>query len=342
MTALIIALALLAVLILVFAVILFGRIKTMSRIRYIGGRLHTVDYCADYKLDKLLARGVKDVPGLMSFLSKEIYFGYPIKVNEQICGCTSLAAKSPDGKLLVGRNFDYPPTGMLLVYTKPKNAYASYSMVCLAHLDISSKAMLDSLMGKAMILCAPFACVDGLNEKGLHVSVLELSTTPTAQDKGKPDIITTVAVRMLLDKCATTTEAIEMLGQYDMFSSAGSPYHFFITDRQNNTVVVEWPDPEQEMVVLNLCYATNFQLAEGKDKGVGIGHDRYKIVAETLEKSQGILTENETMKLLEAAKVEFNNNWGTLWSIVYNVSDFSLKMCCDMEYDKVYEFSKNI
>ena len=131
------ALAFTSVISLAAMAVLFKRVRTMLNIRHIGGKLYKVDYRADYKLDKLLAKGVKDVAGLTSFLSKEIYMGYPINVNENISGCTSFAAKSPTGELLVGRNFDYPKTGMLLVHTKPKNGYASHSMVCLSHLDIS-------------------------------------------------------------------------------------------------------------------------------------------------------------------------------------------------------------
>ena len=338
------------------AAILYKRIRTMLSIRHIGEMLYKVEYRADYKLDKLLAKGVKDVAQLTSFVSKELFFGYPIDVNEQISGCTSFAAKSPEGEPLAGRNFDYPKTGILLVHTKPKKGYESYSMVCLEHLGISvesdtgpakdasgeasaasRKGSPETLLGKAMILAAPYACVDGFNEKGLHVAVLELSTTPTAQDTGKPPIVTTVAVRMLLDKCATTEEAVTMLGQYDMFSSAGSPYHFFITDISGNSVVVEWPDPVQEMVVLKQSYVTNFQLAEGKDKGKGGGDARFAIVAEALGGADGTLSEEEVMQTLEAAGVKWTGTWGTNWSIVYNLSNFSMKICCHMDYDTVYE-----
>jgi len=338
MLILIIVLVALAAILLTIAIILFKRIITMKSIRHIGGNLYRVSYHANYKLDKLLAKGVKDVPGLMSFVSKEIYFGYPIKVNEQISGCTSFTAQSPTGELLVGRNFDYPKTAMILVHTKPKKGYASYSMVCLSHLDISSQSgtMPETLMGKLKALAAPFGCVDGMNEKGLHVSVLELTTKPTAQNTGKTNIVTTVAVRMLLDKCATTKEAVAMLGKYDMYSSAGSPYHFLVTDTKGDTVVIEWPDPEQEMVIVKSNYATNFQLADGENKNAGGGHDRYKTVEDTLAKSQNIMTDDEVMKLCEAVSVKGRSDWGTQWSIVYNISNFTLRICCDMDYDAVY------
>lgn len=320
--------------------VLFKRIKTMLGIQHIGGNLYKVDYRADYKLDKLLAKGVKDTAGLTSFLSKEIYFGYPIDLSENISGCSSFAAKSPGGDFLAGRNFDYPKTGMLLVHTRPKNRYASYSMACLSLLNISEESGTtpETLKGKMMILSAPFACVDGINEKGLHAAVLELCTKPTAHDTGKRPIIPTVAIRMLLDKCATTKEAVAVLGEFDMFSSSGTPYHFFITDASGESAVVEWPGPEQGMVVQKQPYVTNFQLADGNYKGVGLGHDRYKAIEDTLEQSQGVIDEDEAMRLLERVSVKDNSRFCTLWSIVYNISSGAFKICCDRDYDKVYEF----
>ena len=303
--------------------------------------MYSVDYFADYNLDGILEEGVDSVESLVDFLSDELFFGFPIETNENLFGCTAFVAHTPDGKQVVGRNFDYAKSGALLVHTQPSKGYESYSMITLSHIGVAEETntMPDTFMGKFSILAAPYACVDGMNEKGLSVSVLELETEPTIQDNGKTDIITTVAVRMLLDRCATTEEAITELGKYDMFSSAGMPYHLLITDADNRTVVVEWL--EQEMVVLEESLATNFQLAKGKDYGVGIGQDRYEIAKKRLDEKNGILTEEETMKLLEDAKVTWNGEWGTEWSVVYNVDDFSVMICNDMDYENVYRFASS-
>ena len=317
---------------------MFGRFRTIKSIKQIEGDLYLVNYHANYKLDKLLTQGVKNVNDLVRFVSKELFFGYPIKIEENLSACTAFVATTPEGKQIVGRNFDYPKTGAMLVYTRPKNAYASYSMICLAHLDMCEEdnTMPNKLIGKIMALSCPFACVDGLNDKGLSVSVLELETEPTAQSTGKAPIITTIAVRMLLDKCATTDEAVRELGKYDMHSSAGCPYQLLITDDKGKTVVVAWP--EQKMVVTDDIFATNFQLAPGKDAGVGFGHDRYDLVKDSFEKTKGILSEAEAMELLSQVKVPWTDgrNWATQWSIVYNMNDFSAIVCKDMKYDRMH------
>jgi len=321
---------------------MFGRLRTIKNVKHMEGDLYRVDYHANYKLDALLGQGIKNVNDLTKFLSKNIFFGYPIKMVENYSACSAFVATTPEGKLIVGRNFDYPKTGAIFVHTRPKGAYASYSMVCLEHLDVceADNTMPNRLIGKIMVLAGPYACVDGLNEKGLCVSVLELDTDPTVQNTGKIPIITTVAVRMLLDKCATTNEAIKALEKYDMISSAGSPYHFLITDANKNTVVVGWP--EHKMVVTNDIYATNFQLAPGKNEGVGFGHDRYEKLKESFNKTNGIMSENEALELLDHVKVPWveGRNWATIWSIVYNISDFSATVCKDMKYDSTHYITK--
>ena len=59
--------------------------------------------------------------------------------------------------------------------------------------------------------------------------VLTLDSDPTYQQTGKPMIATTLAIRLVLDRAATTAEAVELLSKYDMFASSGRDYHFYIT-----------------------------------------------------------------------------------------------------------------
>lgn len=328
------------ILILITIAVLFTRLKTISTIKQVEGDLYQVDYSADYKLDQILKASVKDVAELEAILSKKLFFGYPIETNENLFGCSAFFVKTPSGEHIIGRNFDYAKAGAILVYTEPKNAYKSYSMVNLAHLGVSEEqgTMPNTLMGKLSILAAPYGSVDGMNEKGLSVSVLELQTEPTNQDTGKTDIITTVAVRMLLDKAANTKEAIELLKQYDMHSSAGMPYHLLIGDSSGNSVVVDWA--EQQLNVVETNMATNFQLSPGKDFHVGIGHDRYEKVEATLKDKKNTLTTKEAMNLLEDVKIEWNGEWETEWSIVYNLDDFSLDLVNDMNYKSVHHFNQ--
>ena len=52
-------------------------------------------------------------------------------------------------------------------------------------------------------------------------------------------------IRLILDRAATTEEAVELLNQYDMFATSGRDYHFYITDASGDGRVVEY-DCESE------------------------------------------------------------------------------------------------
>lgn len=86
----------------------------------------------------------------------------------------------------------------MLVCTAPKDGYKSIAFAALDNLganqaDASTKAKIASLL-------APFACLDGINEKGVSIAVLTLDSEPTKQDTGKPVLATTMAIRLVLDR----------------------------------------------------------------------------------------------------------------------------------------------
>ena len=60
-------------------------------------------------------------------------------------------------------------------------------------------------------LTAPFICLDGVNEKGVSIAVLTLPSDPTMHDTGKPKLATSLLFRLVLDRAATTDEALELI-----------------------------------------------------------------------------------------------------------------------------------
>ena len=98
---------------------------------------------------------------------------------------------------------------------------------------------------KLACLTAPFICLDGMNEKGVSIAVLTLDSEPVNQSTGKQKIFTTLAIRLVLDRAATTQEAVDLLDSYDMFATSGRDYHFFVVDASGDARVLEY-DPEQE------------------------------------------------------------------------------------------------
>ena len=54
-----------------------------------------------------------------------------------------------------------------------------------------------------MMLAAPYLAMDGMNEAGVGVAQLELETSEVHHNSGKPDMLVSVAMRGILDKCAS-------------------------------------------------------------------------------------------------------------------------------------------
>lgn len=312
-------------------------LKTLSRVED-DVNLFTMEYKADYALDEFLKAGASTDAELVDFIVRQMLKGIPLNFDLPNLGCSTFAAQLTDGTPIFGRNFDMYDSPALFVTTRPKDGYASISMVNLAYIGYNSESLPTSLTKSIMTLAAPYAPLDGVNEKGLAVGVLQIKTTPTNQQTDKVDITTTSAIRLLLDRAATVEEAVELLSQYDMHASAGSCYHFHIADAKGGSVIVEYID--DEMSVVQGDAATNFLLTPG-EYDFGTGEDRYAVLRETLDANGGVFeSEEQAMELLKAVSqpVSEEKKSSTQWSCVYNQQDAGVEIAMNMDYEKVYTF----
>lgn len=321
-------------------------VKSISTLEKVDDHpLYTMEYSADYGLDEFLEKGAKSDAELTEFVIQQVLKGIPLKINIPSLGCsTFLAENSENDGYLFGRNFDMDYSPAVLVHTKPANGYASLSMVNLGFIGYNKDKLPDGFSKSLLTLAVPYAPLDGINEKGLAVGVLLIPTVPTNQDTGKVDITTTTAIRMMLDKCASVEEAVEMLEEYDMHSSANSCYHFQIADADGKSVVVEYINNEMKIVKPDNNYqcATNFLLTPG-DYDFGKGQDRYQILEDTLTKKEGKLNQNEAMELLSSvAQDPHKNDQGkiseTQWSCVYDLKEKSVTISMAQDYKHSYTY----
>jgi len=335
------------VVILAVAGLFHAELRTIQSIEKEATNYYTMDYKADYGLDEFLKEGASNDSELASFVIKKLMKGLPVKITLPDLGCSAFQAQSPNGDYLFGRNFDNRNAIYALVHTNPKNGYESISMVNLSYIGYKEDYLPEGLIDRVLALAAPYIPLDGINEKGLSIGVLQLYTDTTNQDTEKIDITTTSAIRLILDKAATVEEAIELLSQYDMHSSANAPYHFQIADANGDSATVEYLDniltvyrPEEG----NLC-TTNFVLSEGPYFQNGKGLDRWQILHDTLSQSEGILSEEEAMALLKSVaqnKTEEDGVFsGTLWSCLYNNTKCSLTLSCNQDYENLFSYTVN-
>lgn len=83
----------------------------------------------------------------------------------------------------------------LLIHTAPDDGCESVSMVNLEHMGYGSENYPDEFIARMALLFAPYCPVDGMNEKGVAIGVLQLDHKTTSRNNGKVDIITTTAIR---------------------------------------------------------------------------------------------------------------------------------------------------
>lgn len=156
----------------------------------------------------------------------------------------------------------------------PVDGYASISTVNADFITKSLSAAANFFLTDDMLAqTAVYAPLDGMNEKGLCVSVNMIEDRATiAQDTERPDLTTTTAVRLLLNTAATTEEAAALLKEYDLHASFGYMVHFAVSDADGNSVVIEYID--NEMVVTETEVVTNFYLTPGEKYGIGTAQSK--------------------------------------------------------------------
>ena len=250
----------------------------------------------------------------------------------------------------MGRNYDFKNnTSAMLVYCAPKNGYRSVATAALD--NVSANAPDESAKMKLASLTAPYICLDGLNEKGVSIAVLTLDSDPVHQSTGKPAIATTLAIRLVLDRAASTEEAVELLRGYDMFASSGRDYHFYITDATGDGRVVEYDceSETRELVALPINAITNFYgiykdkvLPNQKNGIYGDGRERYDAVLEVFDQQKDSPSNDTVWAALKAASQEPNPESitsNTQWSIAYNNTDLNAEIIIRLHWEDMTRYS---
>lgn len=264
-----------------------------------------------------------------------------VAVNGTSFGCSTLAASSPDGHRLFGRNFDWQACNALVVTSKPTNGYASISTVNLGFISQNSGALGNALdQNDVRVLAALYAPLDGMNEKGLAVSVNMIQDSASiSQSTDKPDLTTTTAVRLMLNKAANVDEALALLQEYDLHASMGMMIHFALADTTGRAVVVEYID--NQMVVTETPVVTNFYLAEGAKHGIGTqqSHERYDILTQALTDHPTMTMEDVRDAMDSVSKDNFNEFESTEWTAVFDLHSGEAHYYHRENYENRYTFS---
>ena len=315
-----------------------------EKITELADGLSAVRYTGDNGFDDFLAKGgASSDAEVVSFVMENgiadfgnlLFGGNPF-------GCSTLAVKDENGNALFGRNFDWNTCHAMIIQNVPENAYCSISTVNMDFITASGLP-LSSLPDKIQALAGLYAPLDGINEMGLAVSVNMIQDNDIIeQNTDKPDLTTTTAVRLLLDKAANVEEAIDLLSSYDLHASFGYMVHFAIADREGNSMVVEYVN--NEMFVTKTPVVTNFYLSEGEKNGIGTqqSHERYDILIKRLNESKTMDMDalcDAMDSVSRVSKGKFGEFESTEWSIIMNQFTGEVRYYHRENYNTAYTFT---
>lgn len=346
-------------------------IKTIGSLEQVGDNkyLYRMEYKAAYDLDDVIAHGIDSNSALLDYVVSKIVRGLPIsltkseKADTTGFACTSFQARNAEGDgYLFGRNYDFFKNPSLVTVSRPKNGYASIALTDLSHLGYGLDKLPDSFARKLSALASVYAPVDGMNEKGMCVSIMALPKQPSQQNTGKPVVGTTIIMRLILDRCASVEEALELVNSFDIRHdlAAGSGYHYMLADASGACAVVEFdlfdgwktmivrkPEDKNYMLVTNHLLDPRYYTTE-PDGVVGNPHSkswwRYETADAYLSEKNGTVTADqaqECLSLVHWKDLVWDNGMveDTQFSNVYDQSALTLRLRSWADYDKTVNFS---
>jgi len=303
--------------------------KAANSVKKLSNRLYYMEYAGDYGFSGFLERGgAASAEELAGYIAEVLSGGLAnFDLSAIDFGCSTISAKLPGGGYGFGRNFDWNNCTAMIIKAVPIDGYASITTSNLDFLGFGAGYVPEGPINKMLSLASVYAPLDGMNEKGLCVAVLTINhPDETHQNTGKPNLTTTAAIRLLLDRAATVNEAIALLEQYDMHSDLGMMYHFAISDAEGRSVVVEYI--KNIMYVTEAPVVTNFFLTPGEVYGIGhiTSKQRFDILSRLHEETDGTMSMEQIKEGLRTVRHSLFVEGGktTQWSIVYNQTSLEL------------------
>ena len=351
-----------------------GEIASVRTIRTVGGNpyLYCMEYKASYDLDDVIDKELDTNGELLEYVVGRIGKGLPIKMKSaqvadedgalETMNCTSFQAAKSDGTgYLYGRNYDYFKNPTMVTISRPKKGYASISVSDMSHFGYSLEKLPDSFVASLSCLAAIYAPVDGMNEKGLATSIMTIPHQASQQDTDKPDVGTTIIMRLWLDRCATVEEALALLETVDVRHDAavGAGYHYMVADATGDCAVVEFDkeDGWKTMIVRkspedDFLLSTNHLLSPKyyttePDEAVGNPHSkswwRYETAGNFLREHNGSLSIEEAQQCLALVHwkdLVWENGMveDTQFSNVYDQASLTLDLRNWNDYDTTVHF----
>ena len=320
-------------------------VKGALSVEKLADGLYYMEYHGDDGFDDFLAQGGgKNSQEIVLYINKFLSKGYyspQAEPDTMDYGCSTLTATTPDGNVLMGRNFDYETATAMVLHAFPKNGYEYISTFSTDFYGFGEGWLPEGFVNQYSSLSNLFFALDGINEKGFAIADLMAGDdVETHQNTGKPALTTTCAIAYLLKKAASVDEAIELLGKIDMHSDIGAAHHYAMSDATGKRVVVEYV--ENQMVVTETHAVANHYLCQQKlNAGWVFGDSRYDQLCSLYDEAQGVMdTKQLSDAVFSVAQLPWGENivGGTQWTAIMNLTKPSVTYYMRRNFDKPFSF----
>jgi len=187
-------------------------------------------------------------------------------------GCSVFFTHNVKGEPVTCRNYDYPHrvskndkslTGLnIVLHCKPEGKYESIAVADAVWCDENNPLLQKGGpdwegFDPGMLDILPYQCMDGINEKGLYVSVQRVDIKKGEQPCRFP-AGSSMLLRYMLDDCANVDEAVRKTKTGILVPEDWQNCHFMVTDATGRSIVIESRNSVVCVVPSDIC--TNFYL----------------------------------------------------------------------------------
>ncbi len=260
-------------------------------------------------------------------------------VRNQTWRYCSLFSTTTDNSVIMGRNWDNQNVGSIIVslYHPPKG-YSSISFSRALDMGFPLNLDLDQIKSSEFgnkLLLAPFYAADGINERGLAVTIAGVKETTVRLKSGKEMVSATFLIRKILDQTKNAEEAANLVEKYipfllDKNSFAG---HFLIADSSGRSVILEYVEDQWRKIYGDKSWQvlTNKPVYNVSDENLKEKCWRYRSISETLENKKGNVDWRAGMKILQDVTQK-----GTTWSVIYSPPTKELYFSVYQNWEDIY------
>ena len=187
-------------------------------------------------------------------------------------GCSVFFTHNTEGEPITCRNYDYPHrvskedktlTGLnIILHCKPEGKYESIAVAdavwCDEYNPLLQRGGPDQEgFDPDMLDILPYECMDGINEKGLYVSIQRVDIKEGDQPSRFP-AGASMLLRYMLDDCANVDEAVRKTETGILLPEDWQDCHFMVSDASGRSVVIESRNSLVQTIPSDIC--TNFYL----------------------------------------------------------------------------------